>query len=128
MDDIVADILTNTASSSRWQRGRGFRIDRRCAGCGETALARLFQEFSVTDFAGWSRVVARVQQGDPNSLEAVGNTGEADKHPAAGTLLTYVGSSGKKVAIAQPIHGTWVRVAARCRRRAPARTPERGLS
>ncbi len=95
--DIVADILANArVFQSGGNEVVGSTLTEAVQAAAQAALARLFQEFSVTDVAGWSQVVARASKGDPNALEAAGYTGEADKHPAAGTLLTTVGSSGKK--------------------------------
>ncbi len=62
----------------------------------ERALARLFEKFSVTDTAGWDKVVKRIEDGSADALTAVGYTGDVDKHPASQEILAFLAGSSKK--------------------------------
>lgn len=59
------------------------------------SLVRMFPQFDLADDARWGTAVERVRKGDGNALEAVGYSGDAEKHPVCDRVLAHIGS-GKK--------------------------------
>jgi hypothetical protein len=62
----------------------------------ERALARLFEKFSVTDVAGWDKVIRRIEDGSADALAVVGYSGDVDKHPASLEILAFLTGASKK--------------------------------
>lgn len=62
----------------------------------EAALIRLFPRFGMADHEGWGKVVKRAQEGNADALNALGYTGDVDKHPVCQEVRAYLGSAGKK--------------------------------
>jgi len=60
-----------------------------------SALARLFPQFSEADHANWGQVVSRARAGDVGALSQVAYTGEVAKHPVCRRVLDQIGA-GKK--------------------------------
>lgn len=60
-----------------------------------SALERLFPQFSEADHANWGQVVNRARSGDVGALSQVGYPGEVTKHPVCRRVLDLIGA-GKK--------------------------------
>ncbi len=61
----------------------------------ESALVRLFPQFSEADHANWGQVKSRAQAGDVGALAQVNYAGEVTKHPVCRRVLELIGA-GKK--------------------------------
>lgn len=61
----------------------------------ESALQRLFPQFSDADHSGWPQVLSRAKGGNLGALEAVNYRGETVRHSVCKQIYDYVGS-GKK--------------------------------
>jgi len=61
----------------------------------ENSLTRLFPQFGIADDPGWSKVYDSARKGAPDSLKAVGYSGEPDKNPVCKAVLSYI-AAGKK--------------------------------
>lgn len=59
------------------------------------SLVRLYPQFATADHSGWATVYAKAQQGAPDALKGVGDTGEPANNPVCKALLAFVGA-GKK--------------------------------
>jgi hypothetical protein len=60
-----------------------------------SALERLFPQFSEADHANWGQVVSRARGGDVGALSQVGHPGDVTKHPVCRRALDFIGA-GKK--------------------------------
>lgn len=60
-----------------------------------SALDRLFPQFSEADHANWGQVVTRARAGDVGALSQVGYPGDVTKHPVCRRVLELIGA-GKK--------------------------------
>lgn len=60
----------------------------------ENALQRLYPRFGVADHPGWDKVYAKAKQGAPDSLVAVGDSGEAPNNPVCKEVLGFI-AAGK---------------------------------
>ena len=61
----------------------------------DSALVRLFPQFSEADHANWGQVVTRARAGDVGALSQVGYPGDVTKHPVCRRVLDLIGA-GKK--------------------------------
>ena len=61
-----------------------------------SAMARLYPQFSVGDHAKWDTVGTRARAGNGDALSVVGHVGDPDKHPVCQQVLNFVGTLGKK--------------------------------
>ncbi len=62
----------------------------------QSALARVYSQFDVSDSAAWSKVLENARKaGGETALKAVNHAGDADKYPVCAQILRYIGS-GKK--------------------------------
>ncbi|MGH9696011.1 MAG: hypothetical protein ACRD5Z_17815 [Bryobacteraceae bacterium] len=61
----------------------------------DSALERLFPQFSEADHANWGQVVNRARTGDVGALSQVGYPGDVTKHPVCRRVLDLIGA-GKK--------------------------------
>ncbi|OFW00070.1 MAG: hypothetical protein A3F68_05125 [Acidobacteria bacterium RIFCSPLOWO2_12_FULL_54_10] len=61
----------------------------------DSALVRLFPQFSEADHANWGQVVSRARAGDVGALSQVGYPGDVTKHAVCRRVLDLVGA-GKK--------------------------------
>ncbi|WP_342607413.1 BREX system P-loop protein BrxC [Vibrio tritonius] len=67
---------------------------------GEIACQRLYHKFKMADDRGWAKVYeAASRLADPNALEKVGYSGEADKHPVCAEIHRFIGAMklGKEI-------------------------------
>ena len=60
-----------------------------------SALERLFPQFSEADHVNWGQVVTRARAGDVGALSQVGYPGDVSKHPVCRRVFDLVGA-GKK--------------------------------
>jgi hypothetical protein len=61
----------------------------------DSALVRLFPQFSEADHTNWGQVVTRARAGDVGALSQVGYPGDVTKHPVCRRVLDLIGA-GKK--------------------------------
>jgi hypothetical protein len=61
----------------------------------DSALVRLFPQFSEADHANWGQVVSRARAGDVGALRQVGYQSDVTKHPVCRRVLDLIGA-GKK--------------------------------
>jgi hypothetical protein len=61
----------------------------------DSALVRLFPQFSEADHANWGQVVSRARAGDVGALSQVGYPGDVTKHSVCRRVLDLIGA-GKK--------------------------------
>ena len=61
----------------------------------DSALVRLFPQFSEADHANWGQVVTRARAGDVGALSQVGYQGDVAKHPVCRRVIDLIGA-GKK--------------------------------
>ena len=61
----------------------------------ESAMARLFKDFSKGDDPKWAEVFKKAKEGAADALASLGYKGDADKHPVCAEILKAVGA-GKK--------------------------------
>jgi hypothetical protein len=96
----IRELIGEILSTARVYQGGGAEV------LGETlsaaiekalddALVRLYSEFRVADQAGWEQVYMHAQKGAPDSLRAVGYTGEVAEHPVCKKVLALIGA-GKR--------------------------------
>lgn len=63
----------------------------------DNSLTRLYPQFDVADHPGWEKAFALASKGAPDSLKAVGDTGEPDNNPVCKNILGFI--AGKKKGI-----------------------------
>jgi hypothetical protein len=61
----------------------------------ESAMARLFKDFSKGDDPKWPEVLKKAKEGAADALAGLGYKGDADKHPVCAEILKAIGG-GKK--------------------------------
>ncbi len=64
-----------------------------------SSLDRLYPKFRMADHDGWSKVYERACNGAPDSLQAVGENGEAAQNPVCKEVLNFIanGKSGTDI-------------------------------
>jgi len=62
----------------------------------QSAILRLYPDFSLADSAAWPKVIEAVAKGNANPLSAVGHVGEPDKHPVVKAILGAIPPAGKR--------------------------------
>ena len=77
------------------QEANGIELADKVQDSANSALERLFPQFSGADHANWGQVVARARAGDVGALSQVGYPGDVTKHPVCRRVLVLVGA-GKK--------------------------------
>ncbi|HBO2840674.1 hypothetical protein IPC1288_08730 [Pseudomonas aeruginosa] len=74
----------------------GNSIAERIQTAAQASVVRLYREFDMADSPHWAKVYDRARKdGGQNALEAVGFSGDTEKHPVCATLLRYIGASKK---------------------------------
>jgi hypothetical protein len=61
----------------------------------DSALVRLFPQFSEADHANWGQVVTRARAGDVGALAQVGYPGDVTKHPVCRRVIDLIGAGRK---------------------------------
>ena len=77
------------------QEANGIELADKVQDSANSALERLFPEFSEADHANWGQVVNRARAGDVGALSQVGHPGDVTKHAVCRRVLDLVGA-GKK--------------------------------
>lgn len=77
------------------QEANGIELADKVQDTADSALVRLFRQFSEADHANWGQVVTRARAGDVGALSQVGYPGEVTKHAVCRRVLDFIGA-GKK--------------------------------
>ena len=77
------------------QEANGIELADKVQDSANSAMERLFPQFSEADHANWGQVVTRARAGDVGALSQVGHPGDVTKHPVCRRVLDLVGA-GKK--------------------------------
>jgi hypothetical protein len=77
------------------QEANGIELADKVQDSANSAMERLFPEFSEADHANWGQVVTRARAGDVGALSQVGYPGDVTKHSVCRRVLDLVGA-GKK--------------------------------
>ena len=77
------------------QEANGIELADKVQDSANSAMERLFPEFSKADHANWGQVVTRARVGDVGALSQVGYPGDVTKHPVCRRVLDLIGA-GKK--------------------------------
>ena len=77
------------------QEANGIELADRVQDSADSALVRLFPQFSEADHANWSQVVTRARNGDVGALSQVGYQGKPTQHPVCRRVIDLIGA-GKK--------------------------------
>ena len=77
------------------QEANGIELADKVQDSANSALERLFPQFSEADHANWGQVVTRARAGDVGALSQVGYPGDVTKHAVCRRVLELIGA-GKK--------------------------------
>jgi len=77
------------------QEANGIELADKVQDSANSALVRLFPQFSEADHANWGQVVTRARAGDVGALSQVGYQGDVTKHSVCRRVLDLIGA-GKK--------------------------------
>lgn len=77
------------------QEANGIELADKVQDSADSALVRLFPQFSEADHANWGQVVTRARAGDVGALSQVGYPGNPTQHPVCRRVLDLIGA-GKK--------------------------------
>jgi len=77
------------------QEANGIELADKVQDSADSALVRLFPQFSEADHANWGQVVTRARTGDVGALSQVGYSGNPVQHPVCRRVLEHIGP-GKK--------------------------------
>jgi hypothetical protein len=77
------------------QEASGIELADKVQDSAESALVRLFPQFSEADHGNWGQVVSRARSGDVGALAKVGYDGNPTQHPVCRRVLEFIGA-GKK--------------------------------
>ena len=77
------------------QEANGIELADKVQDSADSALVRLFPQFSEADHANWGQVVTRARGGDVGALSQVGYPGDPTQHPVCRRVLDLIGA-GKK--------------------------------
>ncbi len=77
------------------QEANGIELADKVQDSGNSALIRLFPQFSEADHGNWGQVVSRARGGDVGALSQVGYPGNPTQHPVCRRVLDFIGA-GKK--------------------------------
>ncbi len=77
------------------QEANGIELADKVQDSADSALVRLFPQFSEADHANWGQVVAKARAGDVGALSQVGYPGNPTQHPVCRRVLDFIGA-GKK--------------------------------
>lgn len=77
------------------QEANGIELADKVQDSADSALVRLFPQFSEADHGNWGLVVAKARGGDVGALSQVGYPGNPTQHPVCRRVLDLIGA-GKK--------------------------------
>jgi hypothetical protein len=77
------------------QEANGVELADKAQDSANSALVRLFPQFSEADNANWGQVKNKARAGDVGALSQVGYPGDVIKHPVSRRVLEFIGA-GKK--------------------------------
>ena len=77
------------------QEANGMELADKVQDSANSALERLFPQFSEADHANWGQVVTRARAGDVGALSQVSYPGDVTQHPVCRRVLDLIGA-GKK--------------------------------
>lgn len=77
------------------QEANGIELADKVQDSADSALQRLFPQFSEADHGNWGVVVTKARGGDVGALAQVGYPGDVTKHPVCRRVLDLIGA-GKK--------------------------------
>lgn len=77
------------------QETNGIELADKVQDSADSALQRLFPQFSEADHGNWGVVVTKARGGDVGALAQVGYPGDVTKHPVCRRVLDFIGA-GKK--------------------------------
>lgn len=93
LKEIVAGVQVLQAGGAEVD---GSSIAERIGRAAQASVVRLYREFDMADSPHWAKVYERARkEGGQNALEAVGFSGDTDKHPVCAALLRFIGGSKK---------------------------------
>lgn len=87
------------------QEANGIELADKVQDSAESALVRLFPQFSDADHANWGQVVTRARSGDVGALAQVNFPGDVTKHPVCRRVLDLVGAGKKGIDIREEFKG-----------------------
>jgi hypothetical protein len=96
----IQELLGNVLSGAKvflggGQEANGIELVDKVQDSADSALERLFPQFSEADHANWGQVVTRARAGDVGALSQVGYPGDVTKHPVCRRVLDFIGASKK---------------------------------
>lgn len=95
-DATISDVLAGArVIQAGGNEVAGVLLVEKVKDAAEDSLVRMYQQFDVADDPRWGQVYERAKKGDGNAIEAVGHTGDIDKHPVCSEILSYI-AGGKK--------------------------------
>lgn len=92
LDEVLAGARVILAGGSE---KTGTILTDKVREAGEDALQRLYPRFSDADDSRWGKMVERARNGAADALEAVGYSGDPEKHRVCQAILAFV-AGGKK--------------------------------
>ncbi len=96
----IQEILGHVIGSAKvflggGQEANGIELADKVRDSANSALVRLFPQFSEADHSNWGQVVTRARAGDVGALSQVGYPGNPTQHPVCRRVLEFIGA-GKK--------------------------------
>ena len=96
LESILADIFGGArVIQGGGNEVTGMLLSEKVKDAAQDSLVRMYPQFDMADDPRWERVVERAKKGDGSALEAIDYTGEIDRHPVCGEVLSYI-AAGKK--------------------------------
>lgn len=77
------------------QEANGLELADKVKDSADSALVRLFPDFSESDHANWGLVVSRARAGDVGAMSQIGYPGNPTQHPVCRRVIDLIGA-GKK--------------------------------
>ena len=99
-DHRIQELLGNVIAGSKiflggGQETNGIELADKVQDSADSAMARLFPQFSEADHGNWGVVVTKARGGDVGALAQVNFQGDVTKHPVCRRVLDLIGA-GKK--------------------------------
>ena len=96
----IRDLLSQIIGTAKvflggGQEASGVELADKVQDSADSALVRLFPEFSEADHVNWGQVVSRARSGDVGALSQVTYAGDVTKHPVCRRVIDLIGA-GKK--------------------------------
>src|ERR1022692_4234159 len=96
IQELLGHIIGGARKSfSAAEEANGIELADKVQDSANSALERLFPQFSEADHVNWGQVVTRARAGDVGALSQVGYPGDVTKHPVCRRVLDLIGA-GKK--------------------------------